>query len=745
MGALSTEHAVLNDLQDIDYNSYELGAICLRLRTDLAFRRQTSGASVYYVIEDPVRSNFHRVGLAEYTFLSMLDGNTSIAAAVAETATRTGGEAFTETQAAALSSWLVDSGLASTDQSTTAARLNLAAIEVQQRKVTERLNPLMLKVTLGNPKHVLSFCEPFVSWFFGIVGFCVWLIAVVLGGYLVSTHWSQLSSVRTVLSTDNWIWLAITWVLLKFIHEMAHGVACRRLGGQCSEAGLMFLLFVPLPYINVTTSWRFGSRWKRIIVAGAGMYAEVFLAAIAMLVWTETESEIIRHHTVNLMVTAGISTLLFNCNPLMKFDGYYILCDLIQAPNLAIHGQQDFHYCVKRLFLGVTGPAPEWPEGHWLLIRLYGIAAFAWRILICVSLIFAASQIFHGAGIVLAAAAVLLWVAVPAWKFAKYLIAGDRVNPPKRMRLAGLIVALTMAGLLVWHKVPYVERLRLPAIVAYLPVTTIRAATSGFVTDVAVRTGEEVDKGDLLVQLHNPELAARIVQLELAIEQSKLNANGFYRAGKLAAWQVELQNEIALNSRLHELLIQKRKLSVRATQSGRVLSRNIRSLQDRWLSVGTEILDLGNDDERTIRFVVSQDHVDTCIAQTSEAVKVGVWGVEGDLYDGTLTDIEPRGTTHLHFPALAAAAGGPLAVRPSIPPSNQPASKTMLPDAANDRDWELMTPHFTGSVRIPQEHLQTLGIGQRGYVEIMHTERTIGQQVKMTVAGLLDRYRSGPR
>lgn len=736
----------MNDLQDIDYNSYELGAICLRLRTDLVFRRQVSGAaSSYYVIEDPVRSNFHRVGMAEYTFISLLDGNTSIAAAVAETATRAGGEAFTETQAAALSSWLVDSGLASTDQSASSARLNLAAGKVQRKKVRERLNPLMLKVSLGNPKHVLNFCEPVTSWFFGSIGFCFWAVAVVLGGYLVSAHWSQLSSVRTVLSPDNWIWLAITWLVLKFIHETAHGIACRRFGGHCSEAGLMFLLFVPLPYVNVTTSWRFGSRWKRVIVAAAGMYAEVFLAAVAMMVWTETESEIIRHHAVNVMVTAGVSTLLFNCNPLMKFDGYYILCDLIQVPNLAMHGQQDFHFCVKRLFLGVTGQAPEWPEGHWVLIRLYGIAAFAWRILICFSLAFAAGQIFHGAGIVLAVAAVVLWVAVPTWEFAEYLVVGDRVNPPKRLRLAGLSIAFTLVGLLIWHKVPYVERLRFPAIVAYEPVIAIRAAASGFVTVVAVETGAEVEAGTVLLRLHNPELEARIVQLKLAIEQSDLSATGFHRQGHLAAWQVEQKNKVALQARLSELEDQHRKLTITATKSGTVLSRDPGDLYGQWVNVGSQVLALGNRDEQSIQFVVSQQHIDDIGNKVSGPVKVAIWGVADTLYEGTVSTIEPRGSTSLRFPALAAVAGGPLAVRPSAAIENQSRHEAAMVVSSDEPGWELMSPHFIGTVKIPQEQLRKLGVGQRGYVEIIQAERTVGQQVRMTVAGLLDRYRSGPR
>ena len=153
--------------------------------------------------------------------------------------------------------------------------------------------------------------------------------------------------------------------------------------GTVRETGIMFILFAPLAYVDVTSSWRFRSQWHRIHVAAAGMYVELAIAGIAAIVWSNTEGGWLSSMCFNTIVMASITTVMFNANPLMKFDGYYILSDALGMPNLYVNGQQYVSYWARRYLLGVPGMLPAWSRGHGIIIRIYGWTSLAWRIMTC--------------------------------------------------------------------------------------------------------------------------------------------------------------------------------------------------------------------------------------------------------------------------------------------------------------------------------------------------------------------------
>jgi len=139
---------------------------------------------------------------------------------------------------------------------------------------------------------------------------------------------------QSVLAPDNLVLLYVGLILAKAVHEFGHAMACRRFGGEVHVMGIMFMVFTPMPYVDVTSAWAFRSRWQRILVGGAGMLTELFLAALATFIWANTGAGTLHSLTYNMMFVASVSTVLFNANPLMRFDGYYILADLLDIPNL---------------------------------------------------------------------------------------------------------------------------------------------------------------------------------------------------------------------------------------------------------------------------------------------------------------------------------------------------------------------------------------------------------------------------
>ena len=206
---------------------------------------------------------------------------------------------------------------------------------------------------------ILHSRKPWLGWCFSfpaLVGWCV-----VIGWALcdLAIHSQRLSeSTSGVLAVGNWLWLGVAWVGLKVLHECGHAVACKRLGGEVREAGVIFVLLAPLAYVDVTSTWRLRSKWARIQVAAAGMYVELFVAALATLVWARTPTSVLNQVCLNVMTTAGVMTVLFNANPLMRFDGYYIVSDLLELPNLYTQGQQYVAYLCRWLFFGIWPNCP---------------------------------------------------------------------------------------------------------------------------------------------------------------------------------------------------------------------------------------------------------------------------------------------------------------------------------------------------------------------------------------------------
>ena len=263
-----------------DHAVCEPGSLRLRLRSDLIFVPHTSGSEAYYVVEDPLNSRFHRLGIAEYILVSLLDGRTSIREAFSHLSSVLPNHRLSETDATAICHWLVDMTLAHPAETTDASCPAPDRAEGPSRLT--RWNPLMFRLPLGHPDRALERAAAGLGCLFGKASLAAWVILVTVGAYhLLTNSASFAASSRGIFAPTNWIWLAGCWLVLKLIHEMSHGIVCHRHGGWVREAGVQFVLFAPLAYVDVTSSWRFRSRWQRIHVAAAGMYSELLIAAVA--------------------------------------------------------------------------------------------------------------------------------------------------------------------------------------------------------------------------------------------------------------------------------------------------------------------------------------------------------------------------------------------------------------------------------------------------------------------------------
>ena len=399
-------------------------------------------------MELPSESKFFRVGRREYVFLSLLDGEITFAQALTLSAQVLGVEALSRQQAHQCYHWLLENGLAKLVDAAGRRRTPPTRPPSSWRRFA---NPFWMQVPLLRPDRWL---KPVAHW-------CGWIFAfwpMTAGSLLIASSWLTLATqwrrftddTRLVLHRDNWLWLLGAWIVLKVVHEAAHAIACKRLGGRVREMGVVLILFAPMAYVNVTSSWRIASKWRRMQVAVAGIYVELVLAAIAIFWWSVSVSPFWSHIAHNLIVTAGLATILFNANPLMRFDGYYLLSDLLEIPNLYSEGSQSVQDAARWLLFGERSTRPRAGGARGVLITAYGVAAGCWRIVVCASLLIAASVLWRGAGVALAGLAIALWLSSTLQKAATELhrrlteqphgLAQGRLSDPTwvRRRLAGL-------------------------------------------------------------------------------------------------------------------------------------------------------------------------------------------------------------------------------------------------------------------------------------------------------------------
>ncbi len=328
------------------------GELRIALREDLLVTVQSYRGRTCYVIEDPAEGRFYRVGLPEGVFLSLLDGSHTLRQAMAKAAAALGEEAFSEPEAMAILHWLVEAKLA--------CPAGGLLLDAQFREAARRpFSPLAIRLPIVRPDRLLGLILPWCEWLFAPGAVLLGGLAAGAAVWQVASQWNLFrESFRTVVAPHYWLSLTFAWLLLKLLHETAHGLVCKKYGGTVDEAGVMLLWGVPLPYVDVTSSWSFRGKWPRIYTAAAGLYAELLAASLAALVWSQARPGGLSFFCVHLVAIAGAGTILFNANPLMRFDGYYILMDLLEMPNLDGYGRQFLGAMVRKYVWGQPAILP---------------------------------------------------------------------------------------------------------------------------------------------------------------------------------------------------------------------------------------------------------------------------------------------------------------------------------------------------------------------------------------------------
>ncbi len=646
---------------------YRVASLRPRLRSTVQTYRQYYRGQMWHVVRDPGNNQFFRLDEAGYRFVAMLDGQRSVEQVWQICNHELGDQAPTQPEIIQLLGQLYTSNLLASELPADAAGMFERYKKRIRREIGSYIqNLLFIRIPLYDPD---AFLDRWVSVFglaFTKAALVIWLILLALGITAISDRFGELvtsGGSENLLDPDNLIWLYLSFAVVKGFHEFGHAFSCKKFGrdrqsgGEVHTMGIMFLVFMPVPYVDASSSWALRNKWQRITIGAAGMYVELGIAAIAAMIWNHTQPGVVHAMCFNIMFIASVSSLLFNGNPLLRFDAYYILSDLLEIPNLAQRGKEYMYYLTKRYVYGVRqarNPSHSSGERFWLVA--HGVSSFFYRIIICVGILLFVSGKAFIFGVLLALAAVVTWVLMPLGKWAHYLAnSADLIRTRQRavMSTAGsFLVLFVVIGVL-----PFEEHHRAPAVVEPANVRLIFMGEDGFIYS-ALDADQSVNPDTApLVTAVNPNLQARYEQAEAELDLARGQLN---IARRDEDWAVEKAALARLSVAEQDLeLVGQRlgKLSVTAPISGIWVPANgLEQAQGVFMRRG-EQLGVVPDMGRMIVRAVTGQHLGPRISIPSR-VALRVSGRPDQLFHGRAVDRYEAGQSQLPYVSLGYAVRG---------------------------------------------------------------------------------------
>jgi putative peptide zinc metalloprotease protein len=643
---------------------HRVAALQLRLRRGVKAARQMFRGERWFVIEDDLAGNYFRVRPEAWEFIARVDAGMTV-----EAAWRQCIDLFPETapgqqECVNLLGQLYQANLLQYEAGD-AGELFRRQEKRRTRQLRSRLLGIMfLRIPLVDPDRFLVRMLPLVSWLISWAGLLLWALVIGWGLKTVADNWDAvLHEGRSVLSPANLPLFYLALVASKLLHEMGHAFFCRKFGGEVHTLGVMMLVFTPVPYVDVTSSWSLRSRRQRVLVGAAGMIVELFLAALCVQLWARTGPGAAHAVCYNIMFITSVSTLLFNLNPLLRFDGYYILTDLLGLPNLAQRAGMHLKHLWKRWVWGLKNsrsPAEKTGEKSWL--TTYGITSGIYRIVVFAAVLFFVADQFLLLGILMMAACIIGWIIAPTIRLVRYL-AGHAELDRNRSRAVFTTAAIAAAviGFLQFFPWPrHIEAGGMVQAAHYTPVTTEAA---GYVAKMHGEPGSTVKTGDVLFTLQNPELLAGVERARAVVEELETRLR-LALATEPASLQPLEKRLAAARENLADLEQQTAALTVAAKQDG-VWSFAVNgSMDGMWIPRGTPLGLIVDPSQHEFSGVVLQE--DSGYLRTTDLsdIEVRLHGQAGSVIPiatSALT-LEPGARTFLPSAKLGALAGGDIPV-----------------------------------------------------------------------------------
>ncbi|RKZ90536.1 MAG: hypothetical protein DRQ43_11185 [Gammaproteobacteria bacterium] len=496
---------------------------------------------------------------------------------------------------------------------------------------------------------------------------------------------------------------------VKLLHELGHAFSAKLENGEVHEMGINFLMFMPIPYVNVSTSVHFRSKYKRMLVSAAGILVETFLASLGLLLFLAVEPGIVQNIAFNIFIIGGISSLFFNGNPLLKYDGYYILADALSIPNLYQRSSQYWRYFFQHYLFGlrqVKSPASASGETFWFIS--YSILSFLYRLAVLWFIFIMVTDKFFVLGVILSFWLLSMQIFMPLYKMLAFILNSPSLyNKRGRAIFSSIAVIAFLTIIIGFTPIPSYT---ITEGIAWQPdEALLKAEHDGFAGPLKVKNYQRIEIGTPVIQLHDPFL-----QTEEKIASARLNElQSQYRAkrnsNRVEAGIIKEEIQVA-ESELAHIIKKNKSMSITAFKSGTLYLIQADDLPDRFIRQGELLGYIMDQKLSTVRMAVTQDHIGQ-LRQNIEDIKIRFASDAGREYSATITRQAPEGTNQLPSAALSTRGGGQFIATPGRNNELIVQQKVFIVDL-----------HF-------DNQQQNIPLGSRAYVRINHGGEPLATQI----------------
>lgn len=674
-----------------------------RVRSDLEFTPLEFSGTPLYTVKDPVSVRYYQLREEEYFLLTQLDGLTSVRQLQLAFERRFPQHRLTAGKLYAYITSLERLSLIVSDVPGHGERLRQRHVAQQRAERRNRLTGfLAIRFRGADPHRFLNAVYGSVRPLFHprtlvlAAGLMIAALTTILTGWETLTN--RLPEFSAFLTLENLLNLAIALSVVKVLHELGHALTCRHFGGECHEIGLMLLLFTPCLYCDVSDAWQMPGKWHRIAVSAAGILVELTLAAVCTLLWWFTEPGRLNVILLNIMIVCSVNTLLFNGNPLMRFDGYFVLADLMEVPNLRQSAGLILRNRMLCFLFGMRlSEARQVPAAGQRFLLIYAIAAILYRVTVIIGILWMLHAVFGRLGLLpvahLAATVLISMIALSGISQLRMISAMMSNSKAISLRRTIITVLSGTAFLAAFFFLPLPHRISAPCIVEVEAGQTVFVSVDGRRSPAASypEVGDFVEEGAVLIQLRNPDLDVRINELtgQISVLKSRLESLRIRRVSNPSIASQIPQTEESLTDlaqQLDALQERRRQLTVRAPRSGMVFpvehppisetddieSAELNPLDRRRrgdsLVGGTPVCEIGDPRKRVATLYVDQSDIE--LVQTGQSVEIWL-NAANDVVRGSVMEISSR-------PAETVAPNVAVAgLLPTIPSTSGNAARSV--------------------------------------------------------------------
>ncbi len=555
--------------------------IPLRIRQDLNVQKMEFRSGVWWVIKDPLGLDYHRLTAEQYCLMNLLDGKRSLIE-IRDAFTREFPAHFLQlSDVQRMITDLHQQGLLWNDRPGQSAAL----IQQQRMSRGQKLkkligNPLSIRLPGWNPDRLLCRMDHWFGWIFhpvvlalcGALTISAWMLLLVQ----FDEFRSRLPGFQQFFSGQNLFWLWVTVGATKVIHEFGHGLTCRHFGSECHQMGVMVLVFSPTLYCDVTDSWMLPNKWQRIAIAAGGMVAEVTLSAAAIIAWWFTTPGLFNHLCLNVFFVSTVTTVIFNANPLLRYDGYYMLSDLVEIPNLRERAGAVLRDGLTRFCLGIDRPMDaSIPERGRFWFASYALAAtlYSWSVLAAMlTFLFFTLKPYEMQFVAVAlmgsvTTGIVIGMCLGIFQILR-ACRNERVSP---VRVGSLVtLMLLLSGLCLTMPLPWY--IHAPCLIEPEGVVSVLTTAPGQLSEFTVRPDDLVSQGEVLALLRDLEREDALRRLQVSRQTQLAEIEVLHALEKVSEHSLAIERLQTIDEQLKELQHQLSELTIRAPVSGRVIA-----------------------------------------------------------------------------------------------------------------------------------------------------------------------------